>query len=33
VDLELVWKTATADLPVLIETLERDFESSGPEAV
>ena len=31
VDLELVWKTATADLPVLIETLERDFETSGPE--
>jgi hypothetical protein len=28
-----VWKTATADLPVLIETLERDFESSGPEEV
>jgi len=33
VDLELVWKTATVDLPVLIETLERDFESSGPEEV
>ena len=33
VDLELVWKTATADLPVLIETLQRDFESSGPEEV
>ena len=33
VDLELVWKTATADLPVLIETLERDFETSGPEEV
>ena len=33
VDLELVWKTATADLPVLIETLERDFETRGPEEV
>ncbi|MCX6931951.1 MAG: DUF86 domain-containing protein [Verrucomicrobia bacterium] len=33
VDLELVWKTATADLPVLIETLERDFETSGSEEV
>jgi uncharacterized protein with HEPN domain len=29
VDLELVWKTATADLPVLIETLERDFENGS----
>ena len=25
VDIELVWKTATTDLPVLVETLERDF--------
>ena len=29
VDLELVWKTATVDLPVLIETLERDFENGS----
>ena len=29
VDLELVWKTATADLPVLIETLQRDFENGS----
>ncbi|MCW5548677.1 MAG: DUF86 domain-containing protein [Opitutaceae bacterium] len=27
VDLELVWQTATADLPRLIETLERHFDS------
>ena len=29
VDLELVWKTATADLPVLIETLQRDSENGS----
>lgn len=29
VDLELVWKTATSDLPGLIETLERYFEGAG----
>jgi uncharacterized protein with HEPN domain len=29
VDLDLVWKTATADLPTLIETLEQDFENGG----
>lgn len=29
VDFELVWKTATSDLPGLIETLERYFEGSG----
>jgi uncharacterized protein with HEPN domain len=29
VDLELVWKTATTDLPGLIETLERYFEGTG----
>jgi uncharacterized protein with HEPN domain len=29
VDLELVWKTATTDLPGLIETLERHFEGTG----
>ena len=29
VDLELVWKTATVDLPVLIETLERDFKNGS----
>ena len=33
VDLDLVWKTATADLPTLIETLEQDFENGrGPRA-
>lgn len=31
VDLDLVWKTATADLPGLIEILERYFENNGPE--
>ncbi len=31
VDLELVWKTASADLPVLIETLERQFENDHPQ--
>ena len=29
VDLDLVWKTATADLPGLIETLERYFEGTS----
>ena len=27
VDLDLVWKTAEADLPKLIETLEQHFET------
>ena len=27
VDLELVWQTAEADLPGLIETLERHFQA------
>ena len=31
VDLALVWKTATADRPTLIETLERHFENDGPQ--
>lgn len=30
VDLDLVWKTATADLPALIGTLERYFENDRP---
>jgi uncharacterized protein with HEPN domain len=29
VDLELVWQTAEADLPRLIETLERHFDAEG----
>ena len=29
VDLELVWQTAEADLPRLIETLERHFQATG----
>jgi len=32
VDLELVWKTAEADLPHLIETLERHFNPEGRES-
>jgi uncharacterized protein with HEPN domain len=31
VDLELVWNTAMADLPSLIETLERYFENDRPQ--
>jgi uncharacterized protein with HEPN domain len=31
VDIELVWQTAEADLPRLIEVLERYFATRGPE--